>query len=228
VNKIVLIVAGGIGTRMNKSTPKQFLELNGQPVLMHTVNVFYRYDPSIEIILVLPENQWKAWGNLCTRHQFGIKHILKSGGETRFHSVKKNISDFPDGSLIAIHDGVRPLVSLNTIERCFTEALQFGNAIPCIGIPETLRKTEEDKTIQVDRTHYRLIQTPQVFESSILKKAYMQEFQENFTDDAGVVENMGHKIHLVAGNPENIKITIDMDMVIASALQLHFNPNQGS
>jgi 2-C-methyl-D-erythritol 4-phosphate cytidylyltransferase len=225
----VLIVAGGKGTRMNKSTPKQFLELNGKPILMHTLNVFYRYDPSIEIILVLPENQWKTWEKLCSQHQFRIKHSLKSGGETRFHSVKKNISNFPDGVLIAIHDGVRPLVSLNTIERCFTEALRFGNAIPSIGIPETLRKTDGNNTMQVDRTHYKLIQTPQVFESSILKKAYMQEFQENFTDDAGVVESMGNKIHLVAGNPENIKITIDMDLYIASALQLHFNhENQGS
>jgi len=220
-------MAGGKGTRMNNSTPKQFLELNGQPVLMHTLNVFYRYDPSIEIILVLPDDQWKTWENLCSRYQFRIKHVLKPGGETRFHSVQKNISALPDGALIAIHDGVRPLVSLKTIERCFTEALQFGNAIPCIGIPETLRKTNEVKTMQVDRSHFKLIQTPQVFESTILKKAYMQAFQENFTDDAGVVESMGNKIHLVAGNPENMKITIDMDMVIASALQLHFNPESG-
>jgi 2-C-methyl-D-erythritol 4-phosphate cytidylyltransferase len=220
-------MAGGKGTRMNNSTPKQFLELNGQPVLMHTLKVFYRYDPSIEIILVLPDDQWKTWENLCSRHQFRIKHVLKAGGETRFHSVQKNISALSDGALVAIHDGVRPLVSLNTIERCFTEALQFGNAVPCIGIPETLRKTDEVKTMQVDRTHFKLIQTPQVFESSILKKAYMQAFQENFTDDAGVVESMGYKIHLVAGNPENMKITIDMDMVIASALQIHFNPESG-
>lgn len=216
-------MAGGKGTRMNKSTPKQFLELNGLPVLMHTLAVFYRYDPSIEIILVLPEDQWKPWGNLCSRHQFHIRHELKPGGATRFHSVKKNINNFPDGSLIAIHDGVRPLVSLNTIERCFTEAQHFGNAIPCIGIPETIRKTDGDMTHQVDRAHYKLIQTPQVFESGILKKAYLQDFREDFTDDASVVENIGYQIHLVEGNPENIKITIEMDMYIAAALQLHIN-----
>jgi 2-C-methyl-D-erythritol 4-phosphate cytidylyltransferase len=170
------------------------------------------------IILVLPEDQIQAWKRLCTGYGFGIRHEIRPGGRTRFHSVKKNLKEIHDHCLVAIHDGVRPLVSLLTIDRCFRTALQFGNAVPCIPIPETLRRIGKDGNEQADRTLFRLIQTPQVFESNVLKTAYAQPYQEHFTDDAGVVESLGYSIHLVEGNPENIKITYPVDLKIASSL----------
>jgi 2-C-methyl-D-erythritol 4-phosphate cytidylyltransferase len=217
LEKIALIVAGGSGSRINAGVPKQFLLLNGYPVLMHTLDVFFRYDQQMRIILVLPEKQIDTWKKLCGEYHFMIRHEIRSGGETRFHSVKKNLSELPDHCLVAVHDGVRPLVSVVTIDRCFQSALVFGNAVPCVDIPETLREIGEQGNRQVDRAKFRLIQTPQVFHAGILKKAYLQEYQQQFTDDAGVVESLGHSIHLVAGNPENIKITFPKDLAVASA-----------
>jgi 2-C-methyl-D-erythritol 4-phosphate cytidylyltransferase len=216
--KIVLIVAGGTGNRMKTGIPKQFLLLGGYPVLMHTLEVFYRYDQGIRIILVLPENEIPAWRRLCTDYRFNVRHEIAPGGETRFHSVKRNLDAIPDQCLVAVHDGVRPLVSLATIDRCFESAMKFGNAIPCIEIPETMRKLSRKGSEQVDRYRYRLIQTPQVFDSAVLKKAYSQAYKKQFTDDAGVVESLGYTINLVEGNPENIKITYPHDLKVASAL----------
>ncbi len=218
MKKIVLIVAGGCGTRMNSEIPKQFMLLHDQPVLMHTLSVFHRYNPDMEIILALPESQAGKWEKLCKTHEFCIRHKVVSGGETRFHTVKNNVAGLPDGSLVAIHDGVRPLVSLDTIDRCFRAAAEFGSAVPCIEIPETLRCLKGKSSMQVDRATYRLIQTPQVFSAEILKKAYDRDYLPGFTDDAGVVESLGHVIHLVPGNPENIKITFPQDLTIAAAL----------
>jgi 2-C-methyl-D-erythritol 4-phosphate cytidylyltransferase len=222
VEKITLIVAGGTGMRVNAGVPKQFLLLNDYPVLMHTINIFRSYDQHMRIILVLPEHQTAVWKELCLAYKYKVKHEVKIGGETRFHSVKRNITDIPDQSLIAVHDGVRPLVTLETIARCFDSALKFGNAIPCVDIPETMRKTDGQCNSQVDRAHYKLIQTPQVFNGSLLKKAYLQAYQKSFTDDAGVVESLGHAINLVEGNPENIKITYPKDLIIAASLLSHF------
>jgi len=218
MDKIALIVAGGAGTRMKASIPKQFMLLDHSPVLMHTLKVFREYDRNIRLILVLPDDQFAAWDELCREYKFDIVHELGSGGKTRFHSVKKNIRGIPDDSLVGIHDGVRPLVSLQTIDRCYNGAMERGNAVPCIEIPETLRLIEDNRTIQVDRSRYRLVQTPQVFRGDILKSAYLQDFQESFTDDAGVVESAGYTIHLVEGNPENIKITYRKDLIIATAM----------
>jgi 2-C-methyl-D-erythritol 4-phosphate cytidylyltransferase len=159
-----------------------------------------------------------AWGSLCRDYDFNIPHEIKTGGVTRFHTVQKNLADIPDHCLVAVHDGVRPLVSLPTIRRCFQTAMKYGNAVPCIEIPETLRKINKSGNKQVNRTQYRLIQTPQVFESSILKRAYKQEYQKYFTDDAGAVENLGYVIHLVEGNPENIKTTFPNDLIVADSL----------
>ncbi len=213
-----MIVAGGSGKRMNSDIHKQFLPLNGVPVLMHTMDKFFRYDQGIRIILVLPEDQTASWQRLCKNHQFSIVHEIRSGGETRFHSVKKNLDLVPDNALLAIHDGVRPLVSQETIDRCFKEAFLHGNAIPCIDIPETMRLINDESSVQVDRSKYRLIQTPQVFKAIIIKKAYEQEYRSSFTDDAGVAESDGNIIHLVNGNAENIKITYENDLIIASAM----------
>ena len=131
VNKFVMIVAGGMGTRMKTDIPKQFLNINGKPVLMHTLEVFNRYDSQMKIIVVLPEDQTDAWRNLCSRFHFDLPHEIKPGGETRFHSVQKNLDNIPDDCLIAVHDGVRPLVDLKTIDRCFLTAEKYGNAVPC-------------------------------------------------------------------------------------------------
>jgi 2-C-methyl-D-erythritol 4-phosphate cytidylyltransferase len=218
VNKIVLIVAGGSGTRMNSGVPKQFMLLQKQPVLMHTLNVFHRYKRNMELILALPESQVERWNELCKIHDFRLRHQVVSGGETRFHTVKKNIAGLPNGSLVAIHDGVRPLVSLDTIDRCFQAAAEYGNAVPCIEIPETLRRLNGKRSRQVNRTNYRLIQTPQVFLTDLLKKAYDQDYRPDFTDDAGVLESMGLTIHLVEGNGENIKITYPQDLIVAGTL----------
>jgi 2-C-methyl-D-erythritol 4-phosphate cytidylyltransferase len=211
-------VAGGSGKRMKSGVPKQFMLIQGIPVLMHTINVFHEYDPGSRIRVVLPENQIEVWKRLCIDYKFNIEHEISPGGETRFHSVQKNIWDIPDDALVAIHDGVRPLVSQGTIDRCFRSAEKLGNAVPCVEIPETMRKLEKSGTAQVDRTAFRLIQTPQIFSGHILKEAYHQPYEEYFTDDAGVVESAGFEIFLVEGNSENIKITIEKDLIIAAAL----------
>lgn len=218
VKKILIIVAAGSGKRMKSEMPKQFHSINGYPILMHTMGIFHRYDTNLRIILVLPEVQIDTWKQLCTNHHFNLIHEIRTGGPTRFHSVKNNLFNIPDNSIVAVHDGVRPLVSRETIDRCFKMALKCGNAVPCVEIPETMRKIENNQSRQVDRNCYRLIQTPQVFTGSTIKKAYLQEYDEKFTDDAGVVEHSGCFIHLVEGNPENIKITYPKDLLIASIL----------
>jgi 2-C-methyl-D-erythritol 4-phosphate cytidylyltransferase len=223
VEKIVIIVAGGSGTRMKSVIPKQFLKIGAYPILMHTAHAFYRYDSHLRIIIVLPANQLDTWHELCKEHDFKVKHEIGIGGETRFHSVQKNLTGIPDHSLVAVHDGVRPLVSPDTIARCFDGARQNGNAVPAIAIRDTIRRIEGAESWQVDRTQYRLIQTPQVFTGRILKQAYLQEYQVEFTDDAGVVECLGQTIYLVEGNDENIKITSAKDLVIATALMKEMN-----
>lgn len=217
MEKSVIIVAGGTGSRMNSEIPKQFLTLAGKPVLMHTIARFNEYQPDIRILVVLPEWHIQRWKELCNEYHFTIRHEIGSGGETRFHSVQRNLSNVTENSLVAIHDGVRPLVSLQTIDRCFNTAATYGNAIPCIEIPETMRKIENSGSRQVDRSLYRLIQTPQVFTGNILMEGYRQPYNKEFTDDAGVIEKLGKSIRLVEGNPENIKITFAKDLIIAEA-----------
>jgi 2-C-methyl-D-erythritol 4-phosphate cytidylyltransferase len=218
LEKIVLIVAGGQGMRMNAGVPKQLLAVAGYPVLMHTIWAFVTYDPQIRIRVALPPSYLDEWRDLCKKYNFSVQHDIAAGGETRFHTIQKNIGDFPDDSLVAVHDGVRPLVSLETINNCFKTAEELGNAVPCIKIPESMRKITHKGNIQVSRNAYRLIQTPQVFLASILKMAYKQEYQKSFTDDAGVVGRLGYRIHLVNGNVENIKLTYPVDLVFAAVL----------
>ena len=215
----VIIVAGGSGSRFKSDILKQFIELDGKPILMHSIAAFYKYQKNIEIIVVLPEQQIDFWHSLCKKHNFKIKHRLENGGKTRFESVKKGLDTVKfSQNLIAIHDGVRPLVSQNTIKRCFQEAEISGNAIPTILPVDSVRQISKGTNIPTDRSKLRLIQTPQIFKIDILKKAYKQKYKESFTDDASVIEAMGEKINLVEGNRENIKITNKIDMVIAEAL----------
>lgn len=216
--RYAIIVAGGSGTRMGGDTPKQFLLLQGIPILMHTINCFYNYDNSIEIIVALPNAEVEHWHLLCAEHKFTIPHNIVNGGFTRFHSVKNALTLVTKESLVAIHDGVRPLVHHNTIERCFAQAQQTGAAIPVIECFESVRQIVGDKSIAVDRNNYRLVQTPQVFKSDILLAAYNQPYLTQFTDDASVVEHNGNTISLVEGNRENIKITTPVDLQIAETL----------
>ena len=203
---------------MNSEIPKQFMLLKGLPVLMHTIHVFRSYDPGLRMIVVLPVHFVDEWKALCIKHSFRETHEIRTGGVNRFESVKRGLKGLPDESLVAVHDGVRPLVSIKTIERCFEVASRMGNAVPCTFIPETLRKIKNNGNQWVDREQYRLIQTPQVFQTALLKDAYKITYHKGITDDAGAVESLGHPIHLVDGNPENIKITCPHDLIIAGAL----------
>lgn len=216
--KSVIIVAGGSGKRMGSEIPKQFLLVVGKPVLMHTLEVFYNYDPDIEILLVLPENQHNYWLNLCDSYNFNIKHTLAKGGSERFYSVKNGLEKIQGKGMVAVHDGVRPLVSKTTIDACFAACMNHQAVIPVIAATESIRKIENNESQALNRSLYFMVQTPQVFELSLLKKAYGQEFDALFTDDASLVERLGHKIYTVEGNPENIKITRPLDLKIANAL----------
>lgn len=217
MKKFVIIVAGGSGSRMGSDIPKQFLELTEKPVLMHTIQVFYDYDAACRIILVLPPSQQEFWSDLCLKSNFSVRHQIVSGGETRFHSVRNGLEMVNEDGIVFIHDGVRPLVSHQTIERCNQMAQKSGNAIPVLPVYESLRKREANGTVSVDRSLYYSVQTPQTFVSEQIKEAFKQDYDPAFTDDASVVEKAGFTVHLVEGNPENIKITTPTDFIIADA-----------
>lgn len=218
MKKFVIIVAGGSGKRINTEIPKQFISLAGKPVLIHTISAFYNYSPEINILLVLPKIYFGLWENLCKNHNFNISHKIVEGGKTRFHSVKNGISKIEKYGIIAVHDGVRPLVKKQVIEKAFLDAEIYGNAVPAIPVNESVRELYKTGSKIFNRNNLRIIQTPQVFKSSILIKAYQQAYQKKFTDDATVVESAGEKINLIEGNPENIKITTPIDLKIAEAL----------
>ncbi len=215
----VIIVAGGSGNRFKSEIPKQFVELEGKPILMHSINAFYKFQKNMEIIVVLPEQQIDFWLSLCKNNSFNIEHRIVNGGKTRFESVKNGLDTVQlSQNLIAVHDGVRPLVSQKTIDRCFQKTQASGNAIPAILPVDSIRQVSAKSSSPIDRSKLRLIQTPQVFKIDILKKAYNQKYKESFTDDASVVEAMGYGIELVQGNRKNIKITNNIDLLIAKAL----------
>ena len=218
LKKFVLIVAGGSGSRMQNSTPKQFLEISGKPVLMHTLSAFYNFDPSIEIILVLPEDQLETWKKLCNNHNFSIPHKLAHGGKMRFDSVKNGLEQISENGIVFIHDGVRPLVSAQTIKNCLNTTIEKGNALPVVPVSESVRYVDENASKALDRTKYFLVQTPQTFRVDEIKQAYKQPYSGFFSDDASVLENMGTKINTVAGNRENIKITFPEDIRLAEVL----------
>ena len=211
-------MAGGKGLRMNSPMPKQFLKLDGKPILLHSINKFFDTDPNIDIILVLPQDYLKFWDALCAEYMFHKPIRIAHSGESRFHSVKNGLELVTETGIVAIHDAVRPLVSGKTILAAYKAAEMYGNAIPAIPINDSIRQIESTRTIAVDRSRYCATQTPQCFRSDIIKKAYEQEYRYTFTDDAMVVEAMGEHIHLVDGNPENIKITSPKDLAVAEVL----------
>lgn len=207
--------------RMGSDVPKQFLPINGLPVLMRTIKRFREYSDKLGIILVLPHAQQDYWRKLCEQYSFAEDYQIADGGETRFHSVKNGLALVPDGEngVVGVHDGVRPFPSIEVIARCYDEARKHGAVVPAMPVIETLRHTDGSlggKT--VPRSDYRLVQTPQTFAISLLKAAYNQEYTSLFTDDASVVEIYGHEIALVEGNRENIKITTPYDLKIAEIL----------
>lgn len=215
----IIIVAGGKGLRMGGNVPKQFREIGGKPVLMRTIECFHRFDPAMKMILVLPEIQKAYWTELCRQYAFRIPYVLADGGDTRFQSVKNGLAMAADGGLTGIHDGVRPFVAQETIARCYAAAAETGAAVPVMPVVESLRKIEtSENNRSVERAAFRIVQTPQVFRTDLLKQAYERPFQSFYTDDASVVEAAGGRITLVEGNRENIKLTTPFDLKVAEAL----------
>ena len=226
----IIIVAGGKGLRMGSDIPKQFLPIGGKPVLMRTLERFREYSDDIQIILVLPEAQQEYWHQLCDEYHFDVEYTLANGGQTRFHSVQNGLAKVPDDAqgVVGVHDGVRPFPSIEVIKNCYETARTAKAVIPVIPVVETVRQLiDSDSQLSilnsqlsktVPRDQYRLVQTPQTFDIQLLKSANRQPYNDGFTDDASVVEAFGHKITLVEGNRENIKITTPYDLKIAEVL----------
>ena len=217
----VVIVAGGKGLRMGGEKPKQFQDLKGRPVLMHTLERFREALPDGKLILVLPESWMTMWCDLCHRHAFDIDHELVKGGETRFHSVKNGLDAIRgEEGVVAVHDGVRPFVSVDVIRECVKRALTGACVVPVIAPVESVRlkQGDTDRTQSIDRNLCLLVQTPQVFPLNRLRQAYSQPYQSLFTDDASVVEADGGQIEVVEGNRENIKLTTPFDWAVAQLL----------
>jgi 2-C-methyl-D-erythritol 4-phosphate cytidylyltransferase len=218
MRKYAVLVAGGSGQRMGSEVPKQFIEVAGKPVLMHTLEVFADYDPDIELIVVLPVEQTERWRNLCLKHGVKIAHQVAAGGTERFFSVKNGLELISGDGIVFIHDGVRPLVSRETLEKCFRMTEKAGNALPVIPVSESVRMEDSGQNHTIDRTKVMLVQTPQTFRVSLIREAYNQPFDPKFTDDASVLENSGYAINLTEGNRENVKITWPNDLILAGIL----------
>ena len=214
-----IIVAGGSGMRMQSSIPKQFLLLNGKPILMHTLVAFDNSASSPQLIVVLHSDYHAYWQQLCIEHNFTIPHQLIKGGETRFHSVNSGLAVIEDkNAIVAIHDAVRPLTPVEIIDHAFLYAETNGNAIVAVKSRDSIRQVKGNHSVNLVRDEIFLVQTPQTFQYEQLKKAYEQEYNTHFTDDASVVESAGITINLVAGSYENIKITFPEDIAIAEAI----------
>jgi 2-C-methyl-D-erythritol 4-phosphate cytidylyltransferase len=215
----VIIVAGGSGLRMGGPVPKQYLDLDGKPLIIHTLDRFLAYDPDIKVILVMARGHRKFWDVISISYDRSQDVVIAPGGKTRYDSVKNGLQYIDDGIIVGIHDAVRPLVSTDTIERCYRAAADGGSGIPVVEMDDSIRMvTEPDRSVQLDRTRLKRVQTPQVFRSELIKKAYEGTCDPAFTDDASVYESLWHQLTLVDGNPENIKITTPTDLKLASLL----------
>jgi len=215
MQKVALIVAGGKGERMNADIPKQFLLLNGAPILIHTLKQFSHFE---EIVLVLPPIQFEYWHELCNTYNFRQQHTLVAGGVTRFHSVKNGLDRIADNTTVAIHDGVRPLISTTLIDRLVAKTKSGIGIIPIVPVKDSVRKVEGENSVHLDRSNLFKVQTPQCFLSADIKNAYTQDFSDTFTDDASVFEANGGKINTLLGEEKNLKITTEEDLKIASIL----------
>ena len=215
MKRVVIIVAGGKGVRMNSEIPKQFLLLNDTPLLMHTLKQFSHLE---EIVLVLPKAQFEYWQELCKTHNFTQQHSLVAGGKTRFHSVKNGLAKIQDNTVVAIHDGVRPLVSETLINNLIDKTKSGIGVIPVVPVKDSIRKVEGENSTHINRNNLFKVQTPQCFLSADIQKAYTQEFSEVFTDDASVFEANGGEITTLLGEEKNLKITNEEDLKIATIL----------
>lgn len=222
--KYLVVTAGGMGSRMGASVPKQFLELEGKPILRLTIERFLEAVPEIKVLTVLPEAHKDAWRQYCVKENWSCPQRLVAGGFTRFHSVKNALSRVPDGALVAVHDGVRPFISVAGIRRLFQEAEAVPALIPVLPVTDTLKKLcKEDGVLRstgetVDRSFFYGAQTPQIFWSEQLKAAYSQGFNTCFTDDASVAEAYGIPLSFTEGERLNLKITTPEDLLLARAV----------
>ena len=216
--RYVIIPAGGTGSRMGSELPKQMLDLCGKPVLRWTVELFLSQPFEVRIIISINESIKDMWLEYCYKNNFVFPHVLVAGGFTRFHSVRKAMKYLPEGASVAVHDGVRPFVSREVIVRCYALAAKAKAVVPVVPVVETVRHLTEGGSTTVNRDEYRLVQTPQVFDVELLKRAYEQSYTPAFTDDASVVEALGVSVMLTEGNRENIKITTPFDLRVAEAL----------
>ena len=212
-----IIVAGGSGSRMQHELPKQFIEVAGKPILMHTIERFYIYNPELRLVVVLPRQQMETWRELCRKHSFSLTHKTVAGGATRFASVRNGLAEVQGEALVAVHDGVRPFVETGTIQAAFEAAAIYGGAVVAVSPKDSIRELTQEGSRAVSRTNYKLVQTPQCFQADILRRAYEQPEQAHFTDDASVVEQLGEHVVLVEGSYRNIKITTPEDLILAEA-----------
>lgn len=218
MERYAVIVAGGKGLRMQSDLPKQFMLLHDVPVLMHTLERFAQAFDHMHLVLVLPADHIPFWKNLCLQLDFDIEHTIVEGGQTRFHSVKNGLAYCPNDGVVGIHDGVRPLASEALIQRCYNTAASHGSGLPVVPVAQSLRKVEGDQNAAISRKGIMAVQTPQCFHLETIKAAFETDHKEAFTDDATVFEHAGHRIHLVDGEPTNIKLTSQADMKIAEAI----------
>ncbi|MDW3209363.1 MAG: 2-C-methyl-D-erythritol 4-phosphate cytidylyltransferase [Reichenbachiella sp.] len=213
-----VIVAGGSGSRMQASQPKQFLELDGKPILMHTLEAFANCQLDMHIILVLPANHIDTWQKLVNLLQFKTAHQITLGGATRFDSVQNGLNEIKGNGIVAIHDGARPLISSDVIHRTVNQAKKSGNGIAAVQVKDSIRQIKNDQSQAVDRNQFYSVQTPQTFDVDLIKKAFNQSQSNQFTDDASVIEAFGEKVNLVEGSYDNLKITTPEDLIIADSI----------
>jgi 2-C-methyl-D-erythritol 4-phosphate cytidylyltransferase len=218
VQRSTIIVAGGSGKRLGGPVPKQFQTVKGRPLLMWTIEAFHKYDQAMSLIVVLPQEHFDIWKALCVGHRFFIPHQVVAGGEQRWHSVKAGLENVEHDGLVAVHDGVRPLVSTDLIWRCFDAAHLHAAAIPVVPVVPSIRETTAEGSRALDRSRLLAVQTPQCFHTDLLRKAFEQPYDSTFTDEATLVERLGVKVHLVEGEDNNIKVTTPLDMVYVDRL----------
>lgn len=218
MQRSTIIVAGGSGKRMGGPIPKQFMLVKGKPLLCWTIEAFHAFDPAMPIIVVLPEAQIPIWKALCIGHGFLVEHEVVAGGEERFHSTRNGLAAVKGDGVVAVHDGVRPLVSKELIARCFAAAEEHGAAIPVVPITSSVRLVDGDGSHAIDRSGMRAVQTPQCFQVSLLRAAFAAPYDPAFTDEATLVERQGKRIQLVNGQETNIKVTTPIDLQVAEVV----------
>lgn len=218
MQRTTIIVAGGSGKRLGGPVPKQFQKIKGRPLLMWTIEAFHHFDPSMPIVVVLPGAHFDIWKALCMGHRFFLEHQVVAGGEQRFHSVKAGLDQVKGDGLVAVHDGVRPLVSKELISRCFAAAHQHSAAVPVVPVVPSIRETTADGSRALDRSKLLAVQTPQCFHTDLLRKAFALPYDPAFTDEATLVERLGVKVRLVEGEEHNVKVTTPSDLRMVELL----------